>query len=92
MSQPRFSLAGCRVDQRTRRRGASTTRRGSGGRSAGATPSRAANRAAGYVFRPADGDEELFLEAGPGAGPESLTQMRLGDVRQILSVARSGLV
>jgi hypothetical protein len=54
----------------------------------------AANRAAGYVFRPADGeeDEELFLEAGPGAGPERLVQMSLGDVRQILSVARSGLV
>lgn len=52
----------------------------------------ATNRAAGYVFRPADGDDELFLEAGPGAGPESLTQMSLGDVRQILSVARSGLV
>ncbi len=51
-----------------------------------------ANRAAGYVFRPADGDDELFLEAGPGAGPERLAQMSLGDVRQILSVARSGLV
>ena len=52
----------------------------------------AANQPAGYVFRPAEGDEELFLEAGPGAGPESLAQMSLGDVRQILSVARSGLV
>ena len=52
----------------------------------------ASNRAAGYVFHPADGDEELFLEAGPGAGPERLSQMSLGDVRQILSVARSGLV
>lgn len=46
----------------------------------------------GYVFRAADGGEELFLEGGPGAGPESLSQMSLGDVRQILSVARSGLV
>jgi hypothetical protein len=52
----------------------------------------ATSSAAGYVFRPADGDEELFLEAGPGASPESLSQMSLGDVRQILSVARSGLV
>lgn len=52
----------------------------------------AANRAAGYVFSQADSEEELFLEAGPGAGPESLGQMSLGDVRQILSVARSGLV
>jgi hypothetical protein len=52
----------------------------------------AGQRAAGYAFRAADGDEELFLEAGPGAGPERLTQMSLGDVRQILSVARSGLV
>jgi hypothetical protein len=52
----------------------------------------AAQRPAGYVFRPTDGDEELFLEGGPGAGPESLNQMSLGDVRQILSVARSGLV
>ena len=52
----------------------------------------AAQRGAGYVFRAADGDEELFLEAGPGAGPDRLTQMSLGDVRQILSVARSGLV
>jgi len=49
-------------------------------------------RAGGYVFRAADGDEELFLEAAPGAGPERLAQMSLGDVRQILSVARSGLV
>lgn len=49
-------------------------------------------RAAGYVFRPAEGGEELFLEGGPSAGPESLAQMSLGDVRQILSVARSGLV
>ena len=52
----------------------------------------AANRASGYVFRREDGEEELFLEAGPGAAPESLAQMSLGDVRQILSVARSGLV
>ena len=52
----------------------------------------AAQRAAGYVFRAAEGEEELFLEAGPGAGPERLSQMSLGDVRQILSVARSGLV
>ena len=51
-----------------------------------------AQRGACYVFRPVDGEEELYLEAGPGAGPESLAQMSLGDVRQILSVARSGLV
>ncbi|HWE41924.1 MAG TPA: hypothetical protein VG432_05425 [Gemmatimonadaceae bacterium] len=52
----------------------------------------ARGRSAGYVFRAADGDEELFLEGGPGAGPDRLAQMSLGDVRQILSVARSGLV
>ncbi len=47
---------------------------------------------AGYLFRAADGDEQLFLEAGPGASAESLERLSLGDVRQILSVARSGLV
>jgi hypothetical protein len=52
----------------------------------------AAQRGAGYVFRAADGDEEIYLVAGAGAGPERLAQMSLGDVRQILSVARSGLV
>jgi len=52
----------------------------------------ASQKAAGYVFRAVEADEELFLEAGPGAGPERLAQMSLGDVRQILSVARSGLV
>ena len=46
----------------------------------------------GFVFRPADGGEELFFEAAPGAGPDTLTRLSLGDVRQILSVARSGLV
>ena len=53
----------------------------------------ASGRAAGYVFRATENEEEeLFLEAGPGAGPDRLAQMSLGDVRQILSVARSGLV
>ena len=47
---------------------------------------------AGYAFRSADGEEELFLEAGPGASAESLARLSLGDVRQILSVAKSGLV
>lgn len=55
-------------------------------------PDAASRRPAGYVFRATENDEELFLEAGPGAGPDRLAQMSLGDVRQILSVARSGLV
>ena len=52
----------------------------------------ATNPASGYLFKAVEGDDELFLEGAPGAGPEKLARMSLGDVRQILSVARSGLV
>ena len=52
----------------------------------------ATHQTAGYLFNAVDADEELFLEGAPGAGPEKLERMSLGDVRQILSVARSGLV
>jgi hypothetical protein len=52
----------------------------------------ATHPAAGYLFKAVDADEELFLEGAPGAGPEKLARMSLGDVRQILSVARSGLI
>jgi hypothetical protein len=52
----------------------------------------AVNPVAGYVFKAIEGDDELFLEGAPGAGADKLARMSLGDVRQLLSVARSGLV
>jgi hypothetical protein len=52
----------------------------------------AATPRAGYVFKSVEGDDELFLEGAPGAGASALARMSLGDVRQLLSVARSGLV
>lgn len=52
----------------------------------------ATNPVAGYVFTAVDSEEQLFLEGAPGAGAGALRRMSLGDVRQILSVARSGLV